>query len=336
MKKLFLLSLLFISYHTFAQDDCTMDSVGPQLKIIPLSTYLCSDGFAEVFAIDFASGFSDVCTPKDKIIFTFEAAHPILSKLNEEHYFKGKGLGAHSSEFFSGKAQKWLPQYKSSQIQYLFCTFDNNLPIKITAWDEKQNNSSGTCRLTLVNNLPLERCNFINVSVTKPDGIGLNKVSLKVNANAVEFPRFYNEFDSLLCIRNFNEPLDTKLEVNKKDDLRNGVGFKDLFAIRSHLLGIKKLDTPYKLIAADLNNDNKITAADLTLAKKIYNGTVDKIPTESWIFIDKNFIFLDPKNPWLDKNKWIQPLPKLLGNDENVVVHFIGVKLGDVDENAIP
>ena len=59
----------------------------------------------------------------------------------------------------------------------------------------------------------------------------------------------------------------------KNDDHINGVSTLDLVMIQRHLLGIEKLNSPYKLIAADVNKDGKVTASDLTELRKLILGT---------------------------------------------------------------
>ena len=53
------------------------------------------------------------------------------------------------------------------------------------------------------------------------------------------------------------------LTASKNDDYLNGVSTLDLLLIQRHILGIETLDDPYKFIAADVNNDQEITATDL-------------------------------------------------------------------------
>jgi hypothetical protein len=42
--------------------------------------------------------------------------------------------------------------------------------------------------------------------------------------------------------------------------------------IQRHILGLQALDSNYKLIAADANNDGKVTASDLTDLRKLILG----------------------------------------------------------------
>jgi hypothetical protein len=44
-------------------------------------------------------------------LYTFNEANPVLTKINQIHYFKGAGLNATEAEYNAGNAQKWLPAH---------------------------------------------------------------------------------------------------------------------------------------------------------------------------------------------------------------------------------
>ncbi|MEP7269115.1 MAG: dockerin type I domain-containing protein [Saprospiraceae bacterium] len=55
------------------------------------------------------------------------------------------------------------------------------------------------------------------------------------------------------------------------------------------MLGIERLKSPYKKIAADVNNDNDISAIDLLELRKLILGIYDKLPDNtSWKFVPKS------------------------------------------------
>ena len=113
-------------------------------------------------------------------------------------------------------------------------------------------------------------------------------------------------------------------------DHRKGVSTLDLVKIQKHLLGKELLDSPYKLIAADANHSGSVTALDLLEIRKVILGINSKFPNNtSWRFIDREFVFNDPNNPFS------QPFPEYIWVDS--VTHdiddadFIGLKVGDVN-----
>ena len=118
-------------------------------------------------------------------------------------------------------------------------------------------------------------------------------------------------------------------DINKA----NGITTTDLVYIQSHILGKSLLNSPYKIIAADVNGDGKITTLDLVYIKRLILG-LDTTFTNSttkenrlWAFIDSSYKFPDTTNPfpYKDSISYIG----LSANKTNQT--FIGVKLGDVN-----
>jgi dockerin type I repeat protein len=114
---------------------------------------------------------------------------------------------------------------------------------------------------------------------------------------------------------------------------RNGVSTIDLIQIQKHLLGIKSLDSPYRIIAADANKSGSVSAVDILELKKLILGIYDELPNNSsWRFIDKNYVFINPDNPFAEEfaeSYIINPL-----NTDMIDVDFVGIKIGDVNESA--
>ena len=120
----------------------------------------------------------------------------------------------------------------------------------------------------------------------------------------------------------------------KNDDYTNGVSTLDLVMIQRHVLGIEALDSPYKVVAADINNDEKIAASDLLLLRKLILGSISELPDNgSWRFIDANFEFADPTNAFAT------PIPdkyNIATLNSSMTIDFVALKVGDVNNNAIP
>ncbi|MBK8516452.1 MAG: HYR domain-containing protein [Saprospiraceae bacterium] len=115
------------------------------------------------------------------------------------------------------------------------------------------------------------------------------------------------------------------------DDL-NGVSTLDIVMVQRHILGIEKLKTPYQIIAADANNSGSVTAADLTELRKLVLGLLPAFPNNtSWRFVDANFKFTDPQDPWMTPFAERYDISQLKGNMES---NFVGIKIGDVNGNA--
>jgi hypothetical protein len=121
----------------------------------------------------------------------------------------------------------------------------------------------------------------------------------------------------------------------RNDDYMNGVSTADLVAIQRHLLGLKNLDSPYKLIAADANASGDITAKDIVELRKLILGLTTELPgNTSWRFVDKGFVFPDPTNPF--SVQWPEAYPINGLNTNMMNVDFIAVKVGDVNGTVKP
>ena len=119
----------------------------------------------------------------------------------------------------------------------------------------------------------------------------------------------------------------------RNDDHSNGVKTIDMIILLKHLLGIDLMENPYQLIAADIDNSGSITDNDFTLIQQLILGNIDAFPTNtSWRFIDADYVFPAPTNPWLESFPEIINIGNLLTNATDV--DFVGVKIGDLDNSA--
>ena len=119
---------------------------------------------------------------------------------------------------------------------------------------------------------------------------------------------------------------------DKEDDAINGVSTLDLVLIQRHILGIQEFDSPYKLIASDVNIDGKISATDLLDLRKVILGKKnDFAGNKEWRFIDSGYQFADLETAVSEpfpENYDITPL------SEDMVIDFTGVKIGDVNNTV--
>jgi len=122
------------------------------------------------------------------------------------------------------------------------------------------------------------------------------------------------------------------ITAEKLIEPRNGVTTADLVAINKHVLAIESLNSPYKRIAADINNDSKISTADMVELRKLILFISDGFSNNtSWKLLDKNYSFTTatPEKENYTKSFTFDPLTKSLNTN-----NFIGVKIGDVNGSA--
>jgi hypothetical protein len=115
----------------------------------------------------------------------------------------------------------------------------------------------------------------------------------------------------------------------KNDDPLNGISTLDIVMIQRHILRLAPLTSPYKMIAADVNKDGKVTSADLVELRKLILGTTSNFSSNnSWRFIDKNYTFTDIVNAQGEAFPEVYPINNI---ESNMVTDFISVKVGDVN-----
>lgn len=116
-------------------------------------------------------------------------------------------------------------------------------------------------------------------------------------------------------------------------DYRHEVTGLDIVLISRHMLGIEILDSPYKLIAADVDNDGQITVFDILEIQKVLMYVNNSFPNNtSWRFIDADHVFLDPTDPFASTFPEIYDISNLLNDRSDI--NFIGLKVGDVNSTA--
>ena len=100
-----------------------------------------------------------------------------------------------------------------------------------------------------------------------------------------------------------------------------------------HILGIQLLDSPYKMVAADVNNSKTITTLDVIELRKLLLNIETKFNNNnSWRFIPRNYAFPDRTNPW----KPLFPEVININNLEGAITNqdFVAIKIGDISVDA--
>ncbi len=262
-----------------------------------------------VWASDFNRGTTDNCSAASDITASFSSTNR-----NEiSRTVKCADLaGAPSKEF------TYNIYFIDAAGNSDFCT--------VTVKVQDNNNSCGTT--TVVQKLAIKGNIF-----TEADEV-LESVDVELQSNQTEFPKSLTTgkdgsyaFADLPMYKNYS------LFADKNDDILNGISTLDLVMMQRHILGLTELPTPYKLIAADVNNSSKITAADMVELRKVILGIQPGFSNNrSWRFVDVAHRFADPKNPF--------PFTESMAMDnldhDVAGMDFIAVKIGDVNGSATP
>ncbi|MFN0175426.1 MAG: T9SS type A sorting domain-containing protein [Saprospiraceae bacterium] len=168
---------------------------------------------------------------------------------------------------------------------------------------------------------------------------GVEEVRFQVEGTTIFGPPFsyfdysssngYGVFSWFPLVSNF------VLTPSKNDNPLNGVTTYDLVLISKHILDVEPLNSPYKIIAADANKSGNISSFDIVEIRKLILGIHDTFPNNSsWRFVDESYVFPNTLNPFqtffpekVEQEDW-------LGNPNHF--DFIGIKVGDVNNTAIP
>ncbi|NNE15047.1 MAG: hypothetical protein HKN51_08725 [Saprospiraceae bacterium] len=120
-----------------------------------------------------------------------------------------------------------------------------------------------------------------------------------------------------------------KLSLRGNDNYLDGVSTLDMVISQRHILGISPLGSSCKLIAADVNNDGRVSALDLLIMRKLILNIITSIPNNTaWKFINENTLnpnISDLNDKDLDFKKSEFPLQSL---------DIIAIKTGDVNNSA--
>lgn len=299
------------------------DKKAPTPYCINLSTALMADpdgagpeeSMVELWACDFDAGSFDNCVAYEDLRFTFSDVAPEL----DPNY--DPALRCSSRRFTCDDLQG---------------SSDATIEVGVYVWDLCGNYDWCVVNLRLVDNNP-DGCTgggtgsiiagtvatefgevVENVEVSNMEMI--NEQELKDMTNAGEYA-FYDNLKAM----------DYQLTADKDEDYLNGVSTLDLVLIQRHILGLASLDSPYKVIAADVNNDGAVTAIDLIELRKLILGIYDELPNNSsWRFADAATT-IDINNPWNFKESIdIYNLSADMMDSD-----FIGIKIGDVNQSVV-
>jgi len=163
-----------------------------------------------------------------------------------------------------------------------------------------------------------------------PSGVAITTVTLSGDASDTDITGIPGTYVlNALSGTNF---VVTPKKNRPMPDAINGLTAADASRIQQHVTGLFPLTDPYKLIAADVNKTNSITAQDVSLITQAILGSPIAqaiFINTTWRFVPKAYVFPMPTIPW-----GFPETITLTGAAVNQ--DFIGAKLGDVNNSANP
>ena len=354
---------LFTSFFTIE------DTTPPTPYCLNVGTTVMENGEVELWAADFNVASFDQCTDEENIFFTFTDVPPPprcdleydgnrdrewydgsfwyfdategLVDVNAECPLDGHGAysdGGYNSttgefEDYGSDIHIWRPSARTSGRVFTTddVSADNIIQIPVYAWDECGNNDFCLVLLRIIDNNGGATGMVAGVVMTE-EGQAVEDVTTELVSDIPGYPKQkLTDRSGTYAFDNNLLAQDYALTATREDDYLNGVSTVDLIMIQRHILGQQPLDSPYKMIAADVNSDNRINGIDLVELRKLILGIYTELPqNDSWKIIDSRST-MDLSQPW-DYSQTIQ----IADMTENMVDQdFVGVKIGDVDNSAI-
>ncbi len=175
-------------------------------------------------------------------------------------------------------------------------------------------------------------CSFLSGNIVAPSGIRqFAKLvpTVMIHNNVANLQQFSGHY-TLQLSNNIN----VLLTAYKNNDINkaNGVTTLDIALIQSHILQKSVLNSPYKILAADVNGDGKVSTLDIVYIKRLILGLDTTFTKTSinekrlWAFVDSSYQFPDTINPFPFKDSISYTGLSVSKSNQT----FIGCKLGDV------
>ena len=167
---------------------------------------------------------------------------------------------------YGGDVHRWEPGLGSSGK--IFTTSDIDpasglLMIPIYVWDDCQNIDFCTVNLRVTNNNG-GASGIVSGKVMTETGQAVEGISASLTTSMPEYPKSkITDAQGVYLFSDNHLNMDYNISGTSVENYLNGVSTLDLVMIQRHILGVESLDSPYKMIAADINADNRINGQDL-------------------------------------------------------------------------
>ncbi|TVR79123.1 MAG: HYR domain-containing protein [Saprospirales bacterium] len=129
----------------------------------------------------------------------------------------------------------------------------------------------------------------------------------------------------------FSLPWGSTVTVSPVKDTNHldGVTTISLIIIQRHILLIDTLNSPYKMIAADINKDGVISTSDLVEMQSVILGILPNfLNNTSYRFTPEDYVFANPSNPLLEN--WPEEKTYVNITQDSLNEDWVAIKIGDV------
>lgn len=299
------------------------------------------DGSAVLWAKDINKGSYDNCNDTTQLIYTFGGDLPVSSMKNKQHYFKDKAL-SNIDAFLQGDAQLWLPDKNSSALHFDCSDIADGkvdtITLEMTVTDAIGNQDKCSVEVILQDNAKFCPDLIQSVSVGGHIATTYQKIpediTVSITSPEVIGQVLVNTADGKYSMVDLPNHFEYTIKPSLNSDPTEGVTTLDLVYIQRHILNLEPITDPYKLIAADANASKSVSASDLVEIRKLIIGKSTQFPKglPSWVFIPKNGGIPNPAAPHDYKTE----IKTGILNQDTSQLDFVAVKIGDVNDSAIP
>lgn len=265
-----------------------------------------SSGMITINAEDFNFGSFDNCTAEDDLLYSFSA------NVNDV-----------TRTFTCAD----IPNGESADVS-----------LRMYVTDESGNRDYCTIEIVLQEGNE-DQCSEAGNKVTISGSVRTEEYESIADVNVIIESNAPEQDDQMTTLTSgtyvFNElPLGYNYEItgDRNGDYDNGVSTLDLVLIQRHILGYDEFTSPYKVIASDIDDNQKVSASDIVALRKLVLGVQPVLPNgqPSWRFVDASFTFDDILSPWpFDESITFDNI-----NSHQTQQDLIAVKIGDVNSSA--
>lgn len=207
------------------------------------------------------------------------------------------------------------------------CSLIGEQRVRLYVIDEAGNESYCETRVIVEDNADVcSQTGSISGKIETVGGVPISDVEIWLNGRSQGIFNGSFRLDSVSAYGNIN------LEAHRDINHREGVTTLDLIEIRKHILRVDSLDSPFKLLAADVDMSESISVLDILALRQLILRKTDQLANaESWHFVPQSHVFTQPNNPW------INPIPyyaQFSASPDPLNVALTGFKMGDVNESV--
>ena len=312
------------------------------------TTIRIDQGNVEIWAADLNFGSFDNCTPREDLRFTVVPLGEIPINPTEEGFEEQQVINFSCDEFSSFNELHlwvWDTSNNGSFCQTSLTLDDRNIcdvedsdpmPVDTMVVD------TVTVDTMMIDTMNVDTMSVDTTAIASGLTIGgdiytyyndpIDQVLVTIDGQLSEYPKQTTTLgEGNYAFGNNPDGYNYSITPERTDDVANGVTTIDLVMMSRHIIGLEVFESPYQIIAADVSNDQRVSAADLSELKRVILGTTAEFRNnDSWVFVVEEFQFFDVSNPWpFTDNINIQDLASHMTHED-----FIGVKIGDVTESV--